>query len=336
MAASAPSPTRSWRALWVSVLLTVLGYLAFSLWGGWSEVTSALGRVGALGMGVALGLSTLNYGLRFLRWQTWLRTLGHRIPWGPSLQIYIAGFALTTTPGKAGEALRSVYLKPLGVSYPESLAAFFVERLTDVLSVLLLACLGLSLYPPARPVALGVGLVVGAVLLFLLVPRLLPAVVRQGVWMRRDPSAPMGRVQRLLEHAGTAFTHARSCLRPPVLGLGLLLGVVGWGAEGLALYWILQWLGADVSLHLALFIFAFAMLIGAVSFLPGGLGGAELTLLGLLTLNGVGEADAVAATVLIRLTTLWYSVALGALCVAFLRQTGRAGVGPGQLADKTE
>ena len=55
------------------------------------------------------------------------------------------------------------------------------------------------------------------------------------------------------------------------------------------------------------------MLIGAISFLPGGLGGAEVTMTALLMLNGMDNGAAVAATLLIRLTTLWFAVVLGLL-----------------------
>ncbi len=101
--------------------------LGFSLWGGWQAVCAATARVGLFGIGVTLLMSAINYALRFGRWQLYLGALGHPLAWQPSLRIYLAGFALTTTPGKAGEALRGVLLKPLGVPYPQSFAAFVSE-----------------------------------------------------------------------------------------------------------------------------------------------------------------------------------------------------------------
>jgi uncharacterized protein (TIRG00374 family) len=77
----------------------------------------------------------------------------------------------------------------------------------------------------------------------------------------------------------------------------------------------------------AAFIYAFAMLAGAVSFLPGGLGGAEAAMLAILEIVGVGHATAVAATLLLRLTTLWFAVGLGIVAVSTLdaapRHAGR-------------
>ena len=62
-------------------------------------------------------------------------------------------------------------------------------------------------------------------------------------------------------------------------------------------------------------VYALAMLAGALSFLPGGLGGAEAVMVAALTLKGVDQPSAVAATIIIRLATLWFAVALGLLAL---------------------
>jgi uncharacterized protein (TIRG00374 family) len=74
------------------------------------------------------------------------------------------------------------------------------------------------------------------------------------------------------------------------------------------------------------FVYALAMLAGAVSFMPGGLGGAEAVMVGLLVWKGMNSADAVAATVLIRLATLWFAVAIGA--VMLIKLKGEAATPP--------
>lgn len=297
------------RTLLWSVALAAAGYLAFSLWGGWREVVAAAARVGVAGMLLALTMSLLNYGLRFLRWQLYLAALGHRLPWRPSLRIYLAGFALTTTPGKAGEALRGVFLKQWQVPYPHSFAAFFSERLSDLFAIVLLTLAGLSIYPQAQPlILLGVALVCAAWVvlsqqaLLAQCARLLPAQESNAV--------------RLLRHLLQVLLEAQRCHRPGLLAGATALSLVAWSAEALAFWWVLQWMGADVPLAFAVFVYAIAMLAGALSFMPGGLGGAEAAMIGLLVWKGMPAADAVAATVLIRLATLWFAVAIGAAMLA--------------------
>ncbi|MEN4748558.1 lysylphosphatidylglycerol synthase transmembrane domain-containing protein [Pseudomonas sp. Ps21-P2] len=313
-AVTEPSHLSGWRyrAVVLSVVGSALGYLGFSLWGGWQAVGAAVSEVGLVGIGIALLMSSVNYGLRFVRWQTYLKVLGHPMPWRPSLNIYLAGFALTTTPGKAGEALRGVLLKRWGVPYPQSFAAFFSERLSDLFAVVLLTLFGLSLYPQAWPmIVVGVALVaVGLVVLSQ--RRLLERITG-------TMPAGGGKVFGLLRHLLQVLVHAQQCH-----GLRLMLGltalsVVAWSAEALAFDWILKWMGTDIPLTFAVFVYALAMLAGAVSFMPGGLGGAEAVMVGLLVWKGMNSADAVAATVLIRLATLWFAVAIGAVMLVRLK-----------------
>jgi uncharacterized protein (TIRG00374 family) len=185
--------------------------------------------------------------------------------------------------------------------------------------VVLLTLFGLSLYPQAWPmIVVGVALVaVGLVVLSQ--RRLLEHLVR------KVPSDG-GKVLGLLRHLLQVLVHAQQCHRLRLM-LGLTaLSVVAWSAEALAFDWILKWMGADIPLTFAVFVYALAMLAGAVSFMPGGLGGAEAVMVGLLVWKGMNSADAVAATVLIRLATLWFAVAIGA--VMLIRLKGEAATPP--------
>lgn len=298
------------RALLLIVLLSAFGYLAFSLWGGWHEVVAAIVRVGFIGTVIALTLSLVNYGLRFVRWQKFLELLGHRVHTPESLRIYIAGFGMTILPGKVGEAIRSVFLKHHGVTYPESLAAFFSEHFSNLISMLLLVAIGLWMYLPAKPlvVILAALIVMGLV------------VLQQTRWLRAFESFAQNklpaRLGKLVVHGIEIVLHSGRCFSLPMLLYGIALGVVAWGSEGVAFYYIMHVLGSELSLQTALFIYAFSILVGALSFFPGGLGGTEASMVALLMLNHVAQPQAVAATVLIRLATLWFAVALGVIALS--------------------
>src|SRR5579859_2230931 len=92
----------------------------------------------------AVFLSLLNYGVRIVRWRTYLARLGHSFPFTFVALTYVAGFAYTLSPGKVGEIVRARYYMPRGVAFPEVTAAFFAERLLDVIAMLGLASLVLS------------------------------------------------------------------------------------------------------------------------------------------------------------------------------------------------
>jgi uncharacterized protein (TIRG00374 family) len=297
------------RALLLIVLLSAVGYLAFSLWGGWQEVVAAMVRVGFIGTAVALALSLVNYGLRFVRWQKYLALLGHRVHTPESLRIYMAGFGLTIIPGKAGETIRSVFLKNHGIPYPESLAAYFSDQFSNIISMLLLVSLGLWVYEPAKPMVIVLAALILTGLFVLQQTKWLQAL--RAIALNKLPARPAHFVTSAIE----IVLHSGRCFSLPMLLYGIALGLVAWGSEGVAFYYIMHVLGSDLSLPTALFIYAFSMLVGAFSFLPGGLGGFEASMVALLMINQVAQPQAVAATVLIRLATLWFAVALGVIAL---------------------
>ncbi|MFD2111791.1 lysylphosphatidylglycerol synthase transmembrane domain-containing protein [Thiorhodococcus fuscus] len=305
-----------YRAVIYSVVLSALGYLGVSLWGGWHEVTAAAGQIGFIGLLIALSLSLLNYGLRFLRWQAYLDRMGHAVPWSPSLRIYLSGFALTTTPGKAGETLRGLLLKRWSVPYPHSFAAFFSERLSDLLAVLLLTLFGLTLYPDAWPI---IGLGTASVALGLLTLSNQAFVHRLEAGLSGD-----SKLTNLLRHLFQVAHQARRCHQPRLLAGAMLLSLIAWASEAVAFFLILRWMGMDVSLAFAVFVYALSMLAGALSFMPGGLGGAEGVMIGLLLWQGMDNSDAVAATLVIRVATLWFAVFLGFLMLSIQLRDSRS------------
>jgi len=81
-------------------------------------------------------------------------------------------------------------------------------------------------------------------------------------------------------------------------------------------------LGLDVAITFGVLVYSISALAGAMSFMPGGLGSTEAVMVGLLLWKGVPAPEAVAATVLIRLTTLWFAVVLGVVALASSRHDG--------------
>jgi uncharacterized protein (TIRG00374 family) len=261
------------------------------------------------------GLSLCNYFLRVLRWDVYLRAIAPAVPLRRQGLYYFAGFAFTVTPGKLGEAVRGVYLRRHGVSYAQTAAVLLVERLLDLMVVALLALLWLSRDRHGAWFAAGFFIVVAALAVLVSRPsaqaRLRAAAVRRS-----------GRLARALEFLARSLGDAASLLTLPRLAFGLVLGLLAWGAEGVGLYLLVQALGITLGLAGSVGAYSLAVLAGAASFIPGGLGGAEAAMTLLLGLAGAGTAAALTATVVCRLATLWFAVALGALAMLALELLG--------------
>jgi len=238
---------------------------------------------------LALALTALNYVLRFWRWQRYLARLEIDVPAGRSFAIFLAGLSGTITPAKLGEVLKCALLKrSFGVPVRRSVPIVLAERVTDATGVVALAVVGgagTNRWPVLVLAVVGVAAIVLVV---------------------RSP---------LLERfagLGEAPGAARALLETPLLVGMTAVSAVSWFFECLAAYVCVRGLGLDLSLGDTIVVFSLGSLAGALSLLPGGLGVAETSMTGLMQVLGdVPRAAAVAATVLIRLATLWFAVLLG-------------------------
>jgi uncharacterized protein (TIRG00374 family) len=309
------------RGLVVVIVLGAAVSALLAAWGDLPAVGRALAGFPPLFVLPVIGLTLWNYGVRWLKWQWYLRILGVRgVTRLDSALIFISGFAMGLTPGKAGELTKSYWLRELAepgtAAFARTSPIVFAERLTDGIAMLLLASLGLAAFQFGGPALAGVA-ALAAVAIGLLQARSLAHAV-------------FGLIERIPRISGTAraleavYESARELLTWRRLVLSILIGVLSWGGECVALYVIVLGLGAPPSLELlnqSTFALAMASLVGSASLLPGGLGAAEGAVAGILELvAGLPRDVSVAATLLIRVCTLWFGVALGAIALPILTQ----------------
>jgi uncharacterized membrane protein YbhN (UPF0104 family) len=251
---------------------------------------------------LALALTALNYLIRFWRWQRYLARLAIEVPLGRSFAVFVAGLTMTITPGKLGELLKCALLRRSdGVPVRRSAPVVLAERVTDASGVVVLALVGGA---GTRSWPLLVAAFVGVVGVV--------AVVRSPLLER-------------FAFFGEATEASRALLTAPLLVGMTLLSAVSWFCECLAAYVCVRGLRLDLTLADTVVVFSLGSLAGAASFLPGGLGVADASMTALMrALGDVSKAAAAAATVLIRLATLWFAVALGLLGLAVEERLQRA------------
>ena len=304
------------------ILLTVAVFVGLFSYGDFRDIGGQLSRFPVTYLLAALGLALVNYALRFLRWSYYLHFLKIRVPFVVSVLIFLAGLAMAITPGKAGELIKSYLLRDrVGVPVAESAPVVVMERLTDVISVVLLALLGLTLLP--LTVLLGLALLPLTVLLVLpLVLVLIVVLVALIVTRRGDWPFDLPFIRRWSGGLRTSAEGMRRLAGPRPMTVAVILGAGAWFSEGVALWVILKGLDAQVSLLRALSIYAAATLVGAVSALPGGLVGTEGSMVAMLQQSGITRGAATAGTLLVRLVTLWFAVALGMVALFCLNRLG--------------
>lgn len=265
-----------------------------------------------------LGLTLFNYFWRFVKWQYYLKRLQIDISRPKSLLIFVSGLSMAITPGKVGELLKSYLLKretstPISRTSPIIVA----ERLTDGIAMLILATTGLVLYRFGWEILLLLLLLGIAGIAFIQNRGIVLALLS---FCERLPL-----VSHFIHMIRAFYESAYTLLQWRPLLLAILIGLVSWSGECGALYFVFIGLGVAPSLALfikATFILAFSSLVGSASGLPGGLGAAEGSVLGLTRLL-VSPSAALggAATLLIRFCTLWFGLALGVIALFIFQST---------------
>ena len=297
------------RSASVAVLLTVVLYAGMALLADWEAFSASVSALPDVLWVQALSLSILSYFLRFIRWHHFIAALGHKVNVLRNLEIYLAAFALTLTPGKVGETIRSIYLSPYGVSYPHSIGAFVSERLLDLTAVGVLASLAVSTFPEQRAWML-VALPCILLVVLLLRTRLMSLIAEKlsrGVGI--DQMAKVGTTIRFL------LSNRRLVLAAP-------LSLLAWTAQGVTLYLIVHALGYDLPISVLVPIYCLSVLAGSVSFIPGGLGATEAAIVLLLSISGVTTTDALTASILGRGLTLWLAIGFGLVAMGKIGLVG--------------
>lgn len=298
-----------------AMLLGVGLYGVFVVYAGYQDIRDTLASFRWSAFGLALLLASGNYGLRYLKWEYYLHRLGIRgVGKVDSLLVFLSGFVLTVTPGKVGEVFKSAVLAEThGVPVARTAPIVIAERLTDVIGVIVLIALGSAGFSGGLPWALAgtAAVLVGMVFIMWPTPALL---------LLERLGRSSGKLGQLAPKLRTAFDSLRVLASPAALILPTLLSIVGWGAEGVALYLLLDGFGAPAPLPLTVFFYATATLAGAIIPVPGGLGVAEAMIQEqLVRLAHVPQAPATSAMILIRLATLWWAVVVGFVALGLLR-----------------
>lgn len=258
-----------------------------------------------------------NYFLRFLKWQYYLQRVGVTgLRAWDSFLIFMSGLGMTITPAKVGEWLKCHLLRDLhGTPVTRSTPILVAERLTDALGLLLLSVGGIIAFERGRWPIIAVVVLAAAIAVVGSRHRGISRRILSG--MRRLPL-----VGRFTPEIDEMYESNYLLMDPWGVFAMTLLSVAAWGTQVVAFYLVLVGLGVDAgpeTFMKASFILPISTLAAALLLLPGGLGVADAGIASLsVNLLDVSRSTASAATLIVRLATLWFAVVLGLVALGIL------------------
>jgi uncharacterized protein (TIRG00374 family) len=286
----------------------------------WREIRSA--RLDALAL--ALVATACTYVLRALRWQYLLAPIGPT-RFSQAFRTTVIGFAANSVlPARIGEVVRPYLLaRREGLSITATFATIILERLLDLVTVLLLFGLFVFLFDPGlasvnqaiySKVMVGGGLaaagsVAALVMVFVLAQQ------------REQVASVVERLSRVLPealavrvaHLAHMFVQGIGVMRDPVrLGQSVLLSVPLWLSIALGIWFV------TVAFHMTIpftgsFLIVALLVVGVAVPTPGAVGGFhEAFRIGAVVFYGVANDRAVGAAIVLHAVSFLPITVLGA------------------------
>lgn len=263
---------------------------------------------------VLLAFAFCSWTVRYARWSWLLSKANMSYPFKLGFLAYLSGFAFTASPGKVGELVRIRYFVPMGVSHDKVISAFVFERLSDLIAVLLLSLLIATQFDVFWIAASFVGFIFFALMVLVFNPSILRRVyfaLRFTKWKR---------LLRVVRYLVLGINGIRIWLKPSVFLISIGFGLVAWVLLAASFMWLLDVWKLPIEPLVALAIYPLAMLVGAASMIPGGLGSTEASIVAILYSFEVSIEQATVIALTIRIATLWSAILFGMMALLYLER----------------
>ena len=250
-------------------------------------------------------LTPLSWLVLFIRWKLLLKKSNIILPNKKNFELYLTGFALSVTPGKIGELLKSqLYKENLEVPRRITIPLIVLERLYNLVGLILISIVGIWFFEFS--------------LFVIIIPIIFTAFIFILISNKKFYHkflALLGKIKFTAKYSKyllESYDVIKSGTRGTILFYASGLSAIFWLIHCMIAYFIFLSFGIDFLDFLnVVSIYATSIILGAASFLPEGIGVMESSFVGLLTLHGVELSIAIPLVILVRIFTLWYNIIAG-------------------------
>ena len=252
-----------------------------------------------------LFLAPLSWIVVFLRWHFLLKNSDIIIPKKENFKIYMSGFAMSATPGKVGELIKTQMLhSKYGIPRKKTAPIIISEQFYNILGILVVSILGLFYFDFSIYVVFVTGCILFCTFLLLSSEKLF-----------RKFTTLISKIkffQKFVPSLSDSYLILQKSTRGKIFVTSSALSVIFWMLESLIAFIVL--FSFDVKIFEFLQIaatYTTSIIIGVASFLPMGIGVVEGSLAGFFSIQGVEISLALTLVILIRIFTRWYGVITG-------------------------
>ena len=247
----------------------------------------------------------------FIKWHFLLKNCEIHVPLKKSILVFLSGPAFEITPGQIGALVKSQILKTSSnIPRTKTVPIIVVEKVYDLIGAVLASIIGIVILG-MEPHLIVIAILVLVTIFFFVYYRPASEIFFKQITKRKFFSKYVENISDFYEivHKSTNVKVATICI---------LLALTYWFMVSAAGYYTLIAFDINILDYLkVLAIYATSTLLGAISFIPAGIGITEGSITGLFTLNGIDVSTALILSVMIRVLTLWYTVGVGFVALKF-------------------
>ena len=247
----------------------------------------------------------------FIKWHFLLKNCEIHVPLKKSILVFLSGPAFEITPGQIGALVKSQILKTSSnIPRTKTVPIIVVEKVYDLIGAVLASIIGIVILG-MEPHLIVIAILVLVTIFFFVYYRPASEIFFKQITKRKFFSKYVENISDFYEivHKSTNVKVATTCI---------LLALTYWFMVSAAAYYTLIAFDINILDYLkVLAIYATSTLLGAISFIPAGIGITEGSITGLFTLNGIDVSTALILSVMIRVLTLWYTVGVGFVALKF-------------------
>ena len=247
----------------------------------------------------------------YFRWTILVKNSGYILPHKKNFQIFLSGFPLSITPGKVGELLKCELLKE-NFNIPRKITApiILVERLYNAVGIEIISSLGIWYFDFSGTVILIASCALIGIFIALRSKSLFSSLINK--------TSKIKYLSKFSDSFSDSYEVINHAIKPKIFIISSLLSAIYWILESVAVYFVFKSFGIDfLELYNVVLAYTSSIILGVASFVPGGIGVSEGTLISLLSIHGLSLSTAITLTLFIRMFTLWYSVFVGFIALKF-------------------
>ena len=246
-----------------------------------------------------------------IKWHLLLKNCEIHVPLKKNILVFLSGAAFEITPGQIGVLIKSQILKTsFNIPRTRTVPVIFIEKVYDLVGAILASIIGIIILG-IEPYLIIIAILVLTIIFFFMYYR--PA---SKLFFERITKTKF--FSKYVENVSEFDKIIQKSMNVQVSIVCILLAVTYWFIISAAVHYTLIAFDINILDYLKVIaIYVTSVLLGAISFIPGGIGITEGTLAGLLTLEGIDVSTALILSVMIRVLILWYSVSIGFIALKF-------------------